>query len=223
MSSNCNNYREQILRLVVNQFRESEHFLRLLNEQALSYDNIDCIMQYLYDNLNVDAAEGVWLDLIGVIVGQPREISNAVPIFFFAFDEYPAAGRFDEERFWDGSEPLGASSVLSDPEYRWAIKARINSNYANVSKVGLTESMAILVNTPDILVGNQGDAKVNIFWGVDIPVSLQFLMDAIDLLPIAGGVGVAHRMFGVPAVTFSFLETPLGFAGFDQGNFVGEF
>lgn len=223
MSSNCNNYQEQVLRLVVNQFRDSEHFLKLLNEQAVSYDNIDCIMQYLYDNLNVDTAVGVWLDLIGVIVGQPRTIEGAIPIFFFAFEEYPPAAKFDEERFWDGSEALTASSVLSDPEYRWAIRTRINVNYADVSHVGVTESMGLLVDTPDILTGNQGDAKINIFWGVNMPLRLQYLIDAIDLLPIAAGVGIYKRMFGVPELTFAFLETPLNFVGFDQGNFAGEF
>lgn len=220
--TDCTVYREQALELVINQLRESPHFLKILEEQARSYDHIDCIQRYLFKHLNVDNARGVWLDLIGLIVGQPREIANAICIAFFGFTERLDA-RFDEERFWDGQEALTATSVLTDAEYQWAIKARINTNYADVSTTGLVESMSMLAETPDILVGRGGNATVHVFWGVHLTKAQQCLFDALDLMPVAAGIGIDRRMYGVPEYTFAFLETPLDFVGFDKGVFSGCF
>lgn len=223
MLSNCSFHKDQAKSLLINQFRESEHFNRLIEQQADSFDKVECILNYLDAQLDIDTATGFWLDIIGTIVGQPRQISGAIAIAFFGFVEYPPAGRFGEERFWDGSEPLTASSLLEDPEYRWAIRARISSNYADVSLIGVSNSMSVLANTSDILVGSSGTAEINLYWGIHMPYSLQLLLKAIDLLPIAAGIGVGRQMFGVPALTFGFLETPLDFVGFDAGNFAGEF
>ena len=214
-------YQEKVTELLANQFCDSVEFIKLLKQLMLSYDNANDILQYLYNNLDIDVAVGAWLDLIGVIVGQPRAIDNAVAIQFFGYSQNPVNGGYDQARYWNGKESLFATSVLADPEYRIAIKARINNNYADSSKPGVAESMRILTDDNENYVYNLGDAKVLIYFGQNLTLTQRNLINALDLLPVAAGIGI-KKYYGEPAEIFSYTQsiTP---AGYGVGRYVGEF
>ena len=58
---------------LASQFSESSGFIKWLSQKMLSYDNAQEWVNYVQENLDLDVAEGFWLDLIGLIVGQgPR-------------------------------------------------------------------------------------------------------------------------------------------------------
>jgi len=214
-------YRDQ--KLLANQFCEGENFLVWLSEKMRSYDNAGDWATYLEENLDIYKAEGYWLDLIGRIVGQDRVVPEAILVEFFGFDDTPAALGFGEARFWDGKEPLAGSSVLSDPEYRTVILARIAFNFADVSLPGITESLTVIFDTTNVDVMNVGTAAIRIYIGKELTNTEKQLVNALGLLPRAAGVRIDFKSTGVPEETFGFADTPFNYAGFGVGKFAEGF
>jgi hypothetical protein len=217
-----NFYRDQ--ELLANQFCDAADFKTWLSEMLRSYDNASDWLEYLEKNLDIYEARGYWLDLFGLIIGQSRTVPNAVLVDFFGFSDTAYVGQpFGEARFWDGDEPITASSTLSDPEYRIVLLAKIAFNYADVSLLGLAESLSILFNTTIIGVRRDGIANIEIYIGKDLTSTEIALINNLDLLPRAAGVSIDDKKYGVPSEIFGFIESPFGFAGFDVGGFVDEF
>ena len=181
-------YRDQ--ELVANQFCDGQNFAIWLSEKARAYDNAGDWLQYLQDNLDIYEAEGYWLDLFGLIIGQSREISSAIPVEFFGFLDTPFALGFGEARFWDGSEPLAGSSILADPEYRIILLAKIAFNYADVTLVGIAASMATIFNTTDLTVTNNGTGNIDVFINRTLTTTEQNLINAVDIVPRAAGISI---------------------------------
>jgi len=181
-------YRDQ--QLLANEFTEATGFAVWLTEKMRSYDNAGDWLQYLHDNLDIYTAEGHWLDVFGLIIGQGRAVANAIPVEFFGFQETPFAVGFGEGRFWDGKESLFASSILSDPEYRIILLAKVAFNFANVTLTGIAESLSIIFETNDLTVTNNGTANIDIFINKSLSNSEQNLIQVLDILPRASGVSV---------------------------------
>lgn len=179
-------YREQ--ELLANQFCEAENFAIWLEQKMLAYDNAADWMDYLYKNLDIYTAQGYWLDLLGLIIGQGRAVADAIPIEFFGFDDTPFALGFGEARFWDGIESLTASSILADPEYRIVLLAKVAFNYADVTLSGIAQSLSIIFETNNITVTNNGAGNIDIYIGKVLTIAQQNLINALDLLPRAAGI-----------------------------------
>ena len=181
-------YRDQ--QLLANQFCDGSDFAIWLSEKMRSYDHAGDWLQYLHDNLDIYTAVDHWLDVFGLIIGQSRQVSDAIPVEFFGFTDTPFALGFGEARFWDGSESLFASSILSDPEYRIILLAKVAFNYANVTLTGIAESLSIIFETNDLTVTNSGTANIDIFINKMLTNTEQNLITVLDILPRAAGVSV---------------------------------
>jgi len=179
-------YRDQ--ELLANQFCDSAEFKVWLYEKMRSYDNAGDWAQYLQDNLDIYTAEGSWLDLLGVIIGQGRTVPDAVPFEYFGFVDTPAGVGFSLARFWDGNEPIAGSSILADPEYRLVLLGRIAHNFASVTFTGMSESLSIIFETTDITITPVGTAHVDIFVNKTLTLTEIIIFDTLALLPIAAGV-----------------------------------
>lgn len=154
-------YQKQSEELLANQFTDAELLIKLNRQLNLSYDNVNDILCYLIANLDVYVAEGFILDIIGIIVGQNRKIPGGIVLDFFGFLEN-ADKAFGEARFWNGSEPLGLTTTLSDAEYRTLILARIVYNYGNITLTGISESISLLYNTINVIVESRANAELYI-------------------------------------------------------------
>ena len=181
-------YRDQ--QLLANQFCDGSDFAIWLDEKLRSYDNAGDWLQYLQDNLDIFTAGGHWLDVFGLIIGQSREVPDAIPVEFFGFTDTQFAVGFGEARFWDGVESLAASSILADPEYRTILLAKIAFNYADVTLTGIASSLSIIFDTTDLTVTNNGTANIDIFINKTLTTTEQNLFNAIDILPRAAGVSI---------------------------------
>ena len=176
--------------LLANQFTEATSFDIWLRQKMFAYDNAAEWLDYALNNLDIYTAQGYWLDLLGLIIGQGRDVPDAIPIQFFGFVDTPFALGFGEARFWDGQESLTASSILADPEYRIVLLAKIGFNYADVTLTGITESLSIIFQTDDLTVTNNGTANIDIFIGKTLTITEQNLINVLDLLPRAAGISV---------------------------------
>ncbi len=211
----------QINEKLANQFCEASQFIVWLSEKMRSYDNAQDWVNYLMENLDVYVAEGYWLDLIGLIVGQPRTVPNGIPLEYFGFDGQPNIGGFGEQRMYKTGDPLGVSTELGDAEYRTVILAKVAANFADSTLLGIEESLSIIFNTTNVGVSNFGVASIRIYIGRDLTSVEKALITDLDLIPRAAGVNVESNFFGDPDTTFGFSN--YGFAGFGVGKFVGSF
>tara|TARA_B110000881_G_C18568563_1_gene514228 strand:+ start:675 stop:1331 length:657 start_codon:yes stop_codon:yes gene_type:complete len=217
----ANFYRDQDL--LANQFCDSADFKIWLSEKMRAYDNAGDWLQYVQDNMDIYTAEGYWLDLFGLVIGQGRTIPDAILVEFFGFVSTPAALGFGEARFWDGVEPLAGSSVLADPEYRTVLLAKIAFNFADVTLTGIAESLSVIFNTVSINVRPIGIANCDLYIGVNLTTTQKQLVNALDLLPRAAGVSFDRKTSGLPSEIFGFRNTPYDYATFGVGRFAEVF
>jgi hypothetical protein len=174
--------------LIANQFTEAENFAIWLKQKMLAYDNTGDWLDYLYENLDIYIAQGHWLDLFGLIIGQSRAVADAIPIDFFGFQSTTNGKAFGVARFWDGQEPLRSSSILADPEYRIVLLAKVAFNYADVTLTGIASSLSIMLETTDITVTNNGVANVDIYIGKVLTDTQKALVVSLDLIPVGAGI-----------------------------------
>ena len=127
---------------VAAQYTESQKFLAYIRALLASSVELEAVLQKVAEQVDIDLAEGVNLDVIGEIVGISRIIPASVQLAFFGFQDNAAALNFGEEgsqgigaRFYDEGEPYLATSVLNDPEFRLLIRAKIVKNQDRKSVV----------------------------------------------------------------------------------------
>ena len=205
-----------------NQFHDKPNLEAALELLASGFDDIDDALLYL-GSLDVYTAQGVWLDLIGTIVGQGRRIETPIAVEFFGFQETAGGLGFGQARFRTNADRITETTLLADPEYLKAILARVAKNGGDISKIGTVNALQIILDTPNIYVRNAGNAKITISIGKALTSTEKNLIDALDIVPAGAGIGVEYRSAYDPAATFGFANSTLGFKGFGQGSFAKKF
>ena len=180
----------QALENLASQFGESEQFIKWLSEKMVSYDNAQEWLNYIQSNLNIDDADGYWLDLIGLIVGQPRVVDFALPKVLFGYIDQLATLGYGQARYREDGESPTDSSTLSDPEYRIAIKARISYNFANVTLTGMASTLSVLFMADTIVIKNTGLREVTGYIGRPLTDNERALFIATNIVPASAGVNV---------------------------------
>ena len=208
---------------LASQFGDSEQFIKWLSEKMASYDNAQEWLDYAQANLDVYSAEGFWLDVIGLIVGQSRTVPNAIPVEYFGFIGQAAVKGFGQARLKKDSDPRASSSVLGDAEYRIVIFGRIINNYANSTKPGIAESLSLLFSTTEINIENISSASIRVYTMRELTTTQIALITSLNLLPKAAGVSIEGVSYSQPSDTFGFKNSRFGFAGFGVGKFVRSF
>ena len=119
------------------QYYESANFKAYITALLQHSIEIEALFQKMALQVDIDIAEGVNLDVIGIIVGRSRIIPLAIPVGFFGFNGQPGVLSYGKEgvvgvggRFRDETEPAFASTVLADPEYRLLLKAKTIKNHS---------------------------------------------------------------------------------------------
>ena len=144
------------LHSVISQYLESPNLIRYIesfvNAALVTLDNIEDIINVL----DIDRAEGQWLDLIGRIVGQDRIWYDASQTEWFAFENAtpnPIDAGFDFGKFWDGEQPLDGQLVQADDAiHRQSIKARILKNTTHGTADDLLRSIEYITGRTDIKI-----------------------------------------------------------------------
>ena len=120
----------------------------------------------------IDKATGVNLDVIGSIVGQPREVVDSDLLKYFIFEGVPVGGGFGDlndnlkgEPFWDMNNPLYGNILLSDDQYRVFIKAKIFKNNSIGSVFDLVEFMEFVFNNSKVYFLWEETAKMIVLLG----------------------------------------------------------
>lgn len=211
-------YQESSLQLIENQLRESPNYIEVIRLLAEDFDEASDIYDYIAKNINVMNARGVWLDLIGDIVGVSRVFEKEIQPVFFGFDDQPNTTGFGQARFRELDDKTTSSSVLNDDDYRVVIIGKIARNYGDVSEVGVATSVLNMTQADNVLVYQSGPATFSVYVIGLISDNIKSILTGTDLIPRAAGVKM-NLFFSGDDNIFGFADQ-LGIKGFDVGHFI---
>jgi hypothetical protein len=195
-------YAEVALSRITQQYRDKPRFTSMVQQVCgLVQSNIEEPLSHYFTLYDIDTAEGSNLDVIGEIVGQDRQIISYANLTFFGFDGAPDSDTFGSvydsgigSRFLSvGEDNLtvpSATTILSDPEYRIFIRARILRNYSASTPEDIIESIRFIfgVDQVEYTEGIMEISLISLSGSIDNN-TLQLVQDA-DILPRPTGVGI---------------------------------
>lgn len=189
---------------VATQYTESQKLLAFIRALLASSVELEDVLQKVAEQVDIDLAEGVNLDVIGEIVGISRIIPASVQLAFFGFQDNVAALNFGEEgalgvgaRFFDEGEPYLATSVLNDPEFRLLIRAKIVKNHALGTNEDVIAGMAYLFGggmAIQVAVEDIGGMAIQVAVGRTLTYLEKVLISNLDILPRPSGVRISQRV-----------------------------
>lgn len=142
------------------------------------------VFRQLMQERSLDTAAGAQLDIIGEIVGQPRELIDTALLTFFAFQGYLDAqsyGDLDNPAlggpYYDINNPLAGNTLLTDEQYRLFIKAKIIKNNTNVTPNQFIEFMQFIFGIDLSLIVAEGNAEVTVMLGRELSSFEKVLLD----------------------------------------------
>lgn len=202
---------------ITEQFKDKvvvDKYLQLLLAENIQLQEV---FRQLMQERSIDTAVGAQLDIIGDIVGQPRELIDTALIDYFAFVGYPGAqsyGDLDDSSaggyYYSYGDPLAGNTLLNDEQYRLFIKAKIIKNNTNVTPNQLLEFISFVfgVNVNNIVA--EGNAEFTLMIGKELSSFEQVLLNYVSYSS------------GYPS---RFVPKPIGvrvnYGQFNQDNFFG--
>lgn len=227
-------YLEEARGRVTDQFKGQDiidRYLQLIIDQQ---NSIQQVFKDLLQKRSIDEAKGVTLDIIGEIVGQPRELISADLFNFFGFQGALKADTFGDfgnpvtgSRFYDFGTPLGGNVLLDDETYRLFIKAKILKNRTASTPEEFLAFVNFLFGTDTTAILAEGNAEYTVLFGRELSSFEQVLLNYIStsqgypsrLIPKTVGVRINFGWF-LNDNYFGFQGVP-GAKGF--GEFTGTF
>lgn len=208
-----------------------DRYLQLLLDQQ---ESIQQVFKDLLQKRSIDEATGATLDIIGEIVGQPRELISADLFNFFGFQGALKADTFGDfgmptigSKFYDFGTPLGGNVLLDDETYRLFIKAKILKNRTASTPEEFLAFVNFLFGTDTTAILAEGNAEYTVLFGRELSAFEQVLLNYVStsqgypsrLIPKTVGVRINFGWF-LNENYFGF-QGALGAKGF--GEFVGTF
>lgn len=133
------------------------------------------VFRQLMQERSIDTAVGNQLDIIGDIVGQPREFIDTALLTYFAYLGYPGAESYGDLNdsslggFYRGlNDPLAGNTLLNDDQYRLFIKAKIIKNNTNATPNQLLAFVNFVFNSPKNQLIEEGDAAYTLLIGKEL-------------------------------------------------------
>lgn len=219
---------------ITDQFKDKDvidRYLQLLLDQQ---ESIQQVFKDLLQKRSIDEATGATLDIIGEIVGQPRELISADLFNFFGFQGALKANSFGDfgnpivgSKFYDFGTPLGGNVLLDDETYRLFIKAKILKNRTASTPEEFLAFVNFIFGTSTTAILAEGEAEYTVLFGRELSTFEQVLLNYVStsqgypsrLIPKTVGVRINFGWF-LTDNYFGFQGAP-GAKGF--GEFTGTF
>lgn len=184
------------LDLLLYQYRDSPVLRALITELLREYEVIGSVLESLRSRLDIDASEGVQLDGIGEIVGQPRPLTEEIdPDDVFAFAGgtglgFSGIGREDIGGRFQGVDGL-VIGPMPDADYRLLLKATIFSNYADSTVDAVAQYITFVLGQSPLIDPGIGFIDITYPYAVS-GVQRRILLEQI---PIAAGIRIGNEFF----------------------------
>lgn len=170
----------------------------LIDYLSVSQDTAFTLVDALF---NIDKSSGKMLDLIGRVVNQDRVLVSYDLTQYFGFAGNPLALGFGTTQnptlggYWrDASSETAKFRVLTDPEYRKILKARIASNNSGGTTDDLLRVVNILTDSTNARVDTNSSGEALLIVSTQNLEFLQYFYTRIgstdSILPIPLGVNL---------------------------------
>lgn len=155
---------------------------------------------------SLDTAVGYQLDVIGSLVGQPRELINYELYPFFGFEDSLNGRAFgnlnnpnDGGIFRSLEDGEGVSTLLDDDSYRFLIKARIFSNTSKGTSESILQGMNFLLGANSVTISEPGNAHLKIHFNRVLTDLEEYFMrglaDVGSIIPIPISVTLELKFY----------------------------
>jgi hypothetical protein len=231
-------YLEEARSRVTDQFKDKPVFDKFVQLMLSNNINIQLALKDLMQKRSIDTAEGVQLDILGDIVGQPRVLLSTDLIRYFAFQGSPEAQGFGSTDnptvgglFYSFGDPLSGNTLLNDAQYRLFIRAKIMKNITTATTEEMISFIRFVFGAVVVAI-SQGNAEFTLLVGRELTSFERLLLtytsniDGYDapFLPKPVGVRVNLGQFdGDNFFAFQGVPNAQGFGDFtgDYGYGVG--
>lgn len=203
---------------LIGQFHGRPVISAILDAFAAELDELNKCAEDLKNKRWIDTGEGAQLDGIGDIIGQGRQIDDAVQIPFFGFAETENGLSFGVGRFFDSWEMWLKSVNLADPEYRLLLKSKIFKNKTQCTAEETITSLKNIYNADLVLIEDRGNAKIGLAIGRILTQSEIRTAAAVNLLIRGAGIGCDYIEQFDRSGYFGFCEQ-VNAKGFEAGKF----
>lgn len=168
---------------VTEQFKQRDIFDRYLQLLIEQQEEIQQVFKDLLQKRSIDEATGAQLDIIGEIVGQPRELIDTALVPYFAYLGYPNAQSFGDldnsslgGYYYSLGDPLAGSTLLNDEQYRMFIKAKILKNTTRATPDDVLNFIRFVFNSETNNVIAEGNAEFTVMVGKELSLFEQVLL-----------------------------------------------
>jgi len=182
--------------LITSEHNQKPKFSAVVDLLANGAADIAAQILSLPHAFDLDYAIGKQLDIDGQWIGQSRTVSDVLIIGFFGFEDDIVAEPFGEEgnaaiggRFYEEGEPFSGTSVLSDPEYRTILRAKIIRNHYDGTAQEIATALRYIFNAP-AYIRDPGNMGLTVVVNSGISLVGQSLLTNFDLLPRPVGVSI---------------------------------
>jgi len=149
-----------------------DKFLQILLNGKIELQEV---FRQLMQERSIDTATGAQLDIVGEIVGQPRELIDTALLTYFAYLGYPDAKSFGDLTdssvggFYRGvDDPLAGNTLLNDEQYRLFIKAKIIKNNTNATPNQILDFINFVFGSNHNQLIEEGDAAYTLLIGKEL-------------------------------------------------------
>lgn len=203
------NYLDEARGRVTEAFKGADVFDRYLQLLLNQQQELQQVFKDLLQKRSIDEAEGAQLDIIGDIVGQPRELISVDLFNYFGFQGALKADSFGDlgiptvgSRFYNLGDPLGGNVLLDDETYRLFIKAKILKNNTSSTPEEFIAFINSLFGTTATYI-TEGIAEFTVFFGRPLTTFEQTLLSYVStsqgypsrLIPKTVGVRINYGQF----------------------------
>jgi len=151
---------------VTEAFKEKPVFDKYLQLASSASAEIQAVALDLYNKRWIDTAEGAQLDIIGNIVGQPRELVGADLYTFFGYEGNPASNSFGTVSdptiggfYLTAGTSTSGNIILDDYLYRRFIKAKIIKNKTRATPEDVIKFLTFVFDVENVWIVSQGGGK----------------------------------------------------------------
>jgi hypothetical protein len=167
---------------------------------------------------DLDTAEGVQLDAVGLWIGLSRYVASELPNTYFSFDDADLG--FDLGNWKGRFDPSGGVVRLDDFNYRLLLRAKIAANNWDGTMQGafdgLTQVFAAMGAT--VVIEDNQDMTMTIAITGALPTAVIRAILAEGYLPFKPeGVRVNYLVPSIAGPLFAFDVDSAELAGFDSG------
>lgn len=210
---------DMAMSLVLNQMTESPNYLAIIRAIARTYDDQDAVLEYI-GNLDVYTARGVWLDLIGSIVGASRRVDIELKYTYFGYSNLDSvAAGYGKGRYWYYGAPSSVSNLLGDEEYRKVILAKAAQNAGDCSHISVVEVMQVVLDTSKVFSFNGGNGNLDIMFEGAISDNMLELIKSGKIIPTAAGVGLRLLLQYDSSKSFGYSNINAKSQGYGVGSY----